>query len=89
MEDWSQYSEKLKNKSTYIPNTIYNENIPKILNQNKIYYRKKLGFKEERFIISIIGKFMNRKKDPRSEFWIAYDKTIAGPYISYRGLKGV
>ena len=61
MEDWSQYSKKLKSKSTYIPNTIYNENIPKILKQKKIHYRKKLGFKEDRFIISIIGKFMNRK----------------------------
>ena len=33
-------------------------------------------------------RFINRKKDPRSEFRIGYAKSIAGAYISYDGVKG-
>ena len=33
-------------------------------------------------------RFINRKKDPRSEFTIGYAKSIAGAYISYDGLEG-
>ena len=33
-------------------------------------------------------KFINKKKDPKSQFTISYAKTIAGPYISYDGVFG-
>ena len=32
--------------------------------------------------------FINKKKDPKSKFRISYMKSIAGPYISYTGVKG-
>ena len=55
----------------------------------KLLSSKYVPIKKEKYGDRGGVKFMNRKKDPRSEFWISYDKTIAGPYISYRGLKGV
>ena len=33
--------------------------------------------------------YMNRKKDPKSEFKISYASTISGPYVAYTGVKGV
>ena len=33
--------------------------------------------------------YMNRKKDPKSEFKISYASTISGPYVAYTGIKGV
>ena len=55
----------------------------------KLLSSKYVPIKKEKYGDRGGVKFMNRKKDPRSEFWISYDKTIAGPYISYRGLRGV
>ena len=33
--------------------------------------------------------FINRKKDPKTEFTISYARSMSGPYISYDGVKGV
>ena len=32
--------------------------------------------------------FINKKKDPKSQFSISYAKSIAGPYIAYDGVYG-
>ena len=32
--------------------------------------------------------FINRKKDPKSEFTITYARTASGPYIAYDGVYG-
>ena len=64
----------------------YEEAGEKLIKMLKSKYKL---LKLQKFTSGKVARFINRKKDPRSEFWISYDKTIAGPYISYRGLKGV
>ena len=44
--------------------------------------------KNHKFVNGATVVFINRKKDPKSEFTITYANSFSGAYISYTGVKG-
>ena len=63
----------------------YEEAGEKLIKMLKSKYKL---LKLQKFTSGKVARFINRKKDPRSEFRISYAKTAAGPYISYNGVYG-
>ena len=63
----------------------YEEAGEKLIKMLKSKYKL---LKLQKFTSGKVARFINRKKDPRSEFRISYAKTAAGPYISYEGVYG-
>ena len=63
----------------------YQEAGEKLIKMLKSKYKL---LKLQKFTSGKVARFINRKKDPRSEFRISYAKTAAGPYISYEGVYG-
>ena len=63
----------------------YQEAGDKLIKMLKSKYKL---LKLQKFTSGKVARFINRKKDPRSEFRISYAKTAAGPYISYEGVYG-
>ena len=54
----------------------------------KILQKKYKLLKVNKYTRGASFNFINKKKDPKSQFTISYAKTIAGPYISYDGVFG-
>ena len=63
----------------------YQEAGEKLIKMLKSKYKL---LKLQKFTSGKVARFINRKKDPRSEFRISYAKTAAGPYIGYDGVYG-
>tara|TARA_B100000131_G_scaffold321281_1_gene371562 strand:+ start:531 stop:1676 length:1146 start_codon:yes stop_codon:yes gene_type:complete len=61
MKDWISILPDLKTKSKYIPNTINESSIDKIINKRKSYFQRKLNFNNNDINIVIVGKFLTRK----------------------------
>tara|TARA_Y100001968_G_C19450968_1_gene768573 strand:+ start:1626 stop:2771 length:1146 start_codon:yes stop_codon:yes gene_type:complete len=61
MEQWISIKPELKLKSIYIPNTINEKYIDKIIVKPKLFYKNKLNFNPDNINIVIVGKFLTRK----------------------------